>query len=168
MNNSQFEKRRRHSQKSLHCFYFFQIFSSVLVSIIFEEHYSFAGWIHFRIKSLRLNAIREKNNFKPITARCLLLRSDTVCLMREVTTQKKINCIIMHKHERNPNGSKDFVINNDLMGIPKMRSCQKQVLIAASFLVAVGMPKQKHREKLKIFMTNEVQRMGRINKHFRP
>lgn len=60
MNNSQCEKRRRHSQKSLHCFYFFQIFSSVLVSIIFQEHYSFAGWIHFRIKSLRLNAIREK------------------------------------------------------------------------------------------------------------
>lgn len=50
-----------------------------------------------------------------------------------------------------------------------MRSCQKQVLIAASFLVAVGMPKRKHREqKMKIFMTNEVQRMERINKHFRP
>lgn len=62
----------------------------------------------------------------------------------------------MHENGQNPNGSKDFVINNDLMGIPKMRSCQKQVLIAASFLLAVGMPKQKYREEMKIFMTNEV------------
>lgn len=104
----------------------------------------------------------ENNKFKPITARCLLLRSDTVCLMRKVATQKEINCIIMHENGQNPNGSKDLIINNNLMGILKMRSCQKQVLIAASFLVAVGMPKRKH-EKMKIFMTNE-----RINKHFRP
>lgn len=74
--------------------------------------------------------------------------------MRKVTTQKEINCIIMHKNGQNLNGSKDLVINNDLMGIPKMRSCQKQVLIAGSFLVAVGMPMRKHREKTKIFMTN--------------